>query len=850
VGITREHTYPHIHYLRASAGAGKTYQLTVRFLLLLAGMRPSAESLRQVVAITFTNRAAAEMKERIILALKQIALEEEAGNRLMEETGLRLSEASAWLDTIIDHFSDFHVRTIDSLVYALLRAFSIEMGLRPELEVVFDQDTIIDSCFDRLLAHAQWGDEGDRLYQLFKALIETYLRIEEASGLVVEGGIRRRVRELYGAVDTPSVVDHPPDLHKAESELVQMCKKLLTALNKEGASEYLHRRAFQVTYLRDPVPHLDRAFFEKASFRDLFTSRAQGIDDNVIAYLDALYQDIRELRDAYLDILARVKVYPYMRVLDALQREIKRLSRREGVVLGHGWYPLVREYLQEGQGAGAYAFVKLGGMVRHFLFDEFQDTSRQQWETLLPLLEESLATGGSFFYVGDIKQAIYGWRGGDWRLFKEVVTDYFPTVPPSRKKGGTLTVNYRSLPHVVDFNNSLYRHLTDTEFSQRIAAMVLGDSAQDWAKTLLAQSIQQNFEDVVQEKAPHVQEGQTKGVVKIISLRAAAEELREAVHVNLLAQVQEIWEHRSGNKGIAVLVRRNKDAEDVAAWLIAMGIPVITENSLRLRSSDLIKGIIAFLRFLDYPLDDLSLWGALASRLFRGMPDFTPEALESFLSQGKWQPPLYKSFERIFPRVSEGIIRPLLARVGFVSPYDLVREVAERFLLLERFPGEAIFIYRLFELIFQAETGGQRSLAHFLQFWDEGGMEEKIGLPEEVSAVHVLTIHKAKGLEFPVVFVPFTNWRLERPTVAKLDDGSFVNLKRPLPPQLEEKRTLMMINSALEALNLLYVATTRAKEELYLYETSLPLPRGEGIDRSYLSAWLREMLIQQGYAVS
>ena len=467
-----------------------------------------------------------------------------------------------------------------------------------------------------------------------------------------------------------------------------------------------------------------------------------------------------------------------------------------------------------------------------------------------PLLDESLATGGSFFYVGDIKQAIYGWRGGDWRLFQEVATDYFPTVPPSRRRGGSLMVNYRSLPHVVEFNNSLYRHLIDPEFSQRIAAMVLGDSAQDWAKTLLAQSIQQNFEDVIQEKAPHAHKGQTKGVVKIISLRAAPEELREAVHVNLLTQVQEIWEKRSGNKGIAVLVRRNKDAEDIAAWLIAMGIPVITENSLRLRSSDLIKGIIAFLRFLDYPLDDLSLWGALASRLFRGMPDLSPEALESFLSQGKWQPPLYKSFERIFPTVSEGIIRPLLARVGFVSPYDLVREVAERFLLLERFPGEAIFIYRLFELIFQAETGGQRSLAHFLQFWGEGGMEEKIGLPEEVSAVHVLTIHKAKGLEFPIVFVPFTNWRLERPTVAKLDDGSFANLKRPLPPQLEEKRTLMMINSALEALNLLYVATTRAKEELYVYETSLPLPRGEGIDRSYLSAWLREMLIQEGYAIS
>ena len=125
-------------------------------------------------------------------------------------------------------------------------------------------------------------------------------------------------------------------------------------------------------------------------------------------------------------------------------------------------------------------------------------------------------------------------------------------------------------------------------------------------------------------------------------------------------------------------------------------------------------------------------------------------------------------------------------------------------------------------------------------------MEEKIGLPEEISAVRVLTVHKAKGLEFPVVFIPFTNWRLEPQRLAKLPEGCFVNLKRPLPVELERERTVMQINDALEALNLLYVATTRAEAELYLYETSIPSPRGEGKERSYLAAWLREMLIQKG----
>jgi len=524
---------------------------------------------------------------------------------------------------------------------------------------------------------------------------------------------------------------------------------------------------------------------------------------------------------------------------------VRRLSEREGVILGGGWHSLVRGYLQGGPEMGAHAFMKLGSRVRHFLIDEFQDTSRPQWEALLPLLEESLATGGSLFYVGDVKQAIYGWRGGDWRLFQEAANASFPSVPHEERRAETLAMNYRSLPAIVEFNNGLYRLFADAEFSRRIAKVILGEKAERWAEELMAHSIMRNFEDVVQEIAPPLQQGRERGRVEVTSFAASGAKLREAVKERLITQVKEVWERRKG-KGIAVLVRRNVDAEAIAAWLMAEGIPVVTENSLRLRSSDLIKGLVAFLRFLDYPLDDLNCWGALASRLFQGLPGIPPEVLEGFLTEGRWQPPLYRTFAKRLPDVAAGIIRPLLARVGFVTPYDLCREVVERFHLLDRFPEEQVFIQRFFELIFQTETRGERSLSHFLQFWEEGGMEEKIGLPEEISAVRVLTVHKAKGLEFPVVFIPFTNWRLEPPRLAKLAEGCFVNLKRPLPADLEKERTVMQINDALEALNLLYVATTRAEAELYLYETSIPSPRGEGKDRSYLAAWLREMLIQKG----
>jgi len=807
-------------------------------------MRPSAEALRGIVAITFTNRAAAEMKERILLALKGIALGEQAGKRLAGETGLQAQQASAWLDAILDHFSDFHVRTIDSLVYALMRAFSLEMGLRPDLEVIFEQEAVLDRCLDRLLSSARWGDESDRLYQLFSQLLETYLKIEEAGGMVPEKGIRRRLLELYERADGPFNPGPKPDLRAAEERLRLSAEKLHSGITECELEDFLHKGIFKPQYLKDPLAHVGRGFFEKNSIEEALTQKFQGIRETAISWPEGLFQEVKSAREDYLHLLAAARVHAYMRALEELRREVRGLSQRDGLIIGGEWLHLVKEFLKEGEEAAPYAFLKLGSKVNHFLIDEFQDTSRPQWEALFSLLEETLSKGGTLFYAGDVKQAIYGWRGGDSRLFGEVAEVHFPSVPPEGRRGETLTVNYRSLVKIVDFNNGLYRLLGDGECVDAIAQMILGQKAQEESREHLSHLISRNFADVEQEAAPHLRDGE-RGEVEICSFLAPAEQLRQEVRERLIGQLKGVWERRK--EGIAVLVRRNRDAEDIAAWLMAEGIPVVTENSLRLRRSDLVKGLAAFLRFLDYPLDDLSFWGAAASRLFKGLPGLSDEDLETFLSQGRWQPPLYKAFEGRFPAVSKEYIRPLLARVGFVTPYDLAREVVERFQLVERFTADGVFIYRFLELMFHMEARGQRSLSHFLRFWEEGGMEEKIGLPDEISAVKILTIHKAKGLEFPVVFIPFTNWRLERPRLARLDDGSFVSLKKPLPQGLERETVSMVITDALEALNLLYVATTRAEEELYLYVTCLPRPRGEGVDRGYLSAWLREMLIRKGW---
>ena len=867
---------PRILAVRASAGAGKTYQLTIRFLELLKQASPggpasgsvaSGQALRQIVAITFTNRAAAEMKDRVILALKQLALETKDGKRLEAEAGLGPAEAAAWLKVILDHFGDFQVRTIDSLIYTVMRAFAVEMGLPPELDVDFDKGAMLDRCFDRLLASIVWENPNDRNRRIILDLIEAYLNIQQAAGMALENPIRKRVRELYTLAAEATHDLAKPDHNAALGDLNTKSRALLGAMDKCGFLECFRKNERIRDYLETPRDHLDKAFWARASLREA-GKKAEEFSDKEIRSLDRLFTDLKAAREAYLRCHSRASIYPYLAALEELRKEVRSQTECEGVILGGNWLDRTHDYLRRGEGAGSYAFLKIGSAVRHFLIDEFQDTSRRQWETLFVLIEECLATGGTLFYVGDVKQAIYGWRGGDWRLFDEVLRQEFPSVEAGSRAERVLGTNYRSLPAIVDFNNKLYGTLVDDGFARTLARRMMPEKTPDDKCDELAATLGANFQDVRQEVRPALPAAAGTGWVKVSHFAGSAEELYRDIEAALRPQVKEAWGRRK--QGIAVLVRSNDQAEAVASWLVAEGIPIVTENSLRLKSSPLIKGLVAYLHFLEYPLDDMAFWGALAGPLFAGLAEATPGTgalagplfaglagaqpgapaitFEAFLHAGDWPKPLYRSFEKTFPELAKRLVREPLARSGFLAPYDLVREVLDAFDVAGRFPEDAVFTHRFLEIVFQAEASGSMSLSSFLQFWDEGGMEEQIGLPEDLSAVRILTIHKAKGLEFPAVFVPFTNWRRRADSEGLTAEGELVWLQAsktvPLPADLAEIRLRTTMEDVIENLNTLYVATTRPREELHLYVTCPS--RGERQSGDYLAAWLAEMLAAAG----
>ncbi len=819
---------PEIVRIKASAGAGKTYALSIRYMRLLKRWKaPHPDALRSILAITFTNKASQEMRERILRHLKAIALEGEGHKKLVGETGLSRGEAQGWIETILENYSDFQVRTVDSVLFALLKIFSFESGLRPDLDVIFDVSSFYEDLFDLLLLNPT----GEQMGLLLEAF-DTYMAMDERGGFYPEAGLKRRLREFLEKADGHElVVDKRDvgDLKRAENDV------------KDAFS------AFWVHYTR-LKPKLSQDYF-------MGLRKGQAVDKLVVKpfilcdHMDSLFREGVHVdpseKDAFLKALSvlreRCRAYneikenapfsyvagyvPLIKELLCLKEEI---GRKEGVILGsNDWTRMVSRAVREEQ-LFPLVFIHFVENLRHFLFDEFQDTSRDQWHALYPIFEESISQGGTLFYVGDVKQAIYHWRGGDMELFDEVLEsgEFFPQVKDGNRVPEVLLRNYRSHPALVDFFNVLFEPLSKGNgVANCVTDILLGKSTPLTVKKEFRERVVSGYKDHFQEHAAQDDFGLQPKIV-LRQIKMPKESMLEVVKSRFIEEIEEEWRlvkhhRRRYPSPIAVLVRSHKDGEAVSQWLQERGLPVVTENAFRLGGSRLLKGVVCLLRLLDDPKDLFSYYGLLAS----GVLDFGPKDEEELSrvwlkgpdSEG-WLTRIKAILDR-FSKISQRL-----------SPYEVVLEIEDLLGIRQKissvWPHEEPFWERFLEVTHSFVINEGASTKKFLDFWESGGLEERVGLPESVEAIRVMTIHKAKGLEFPVVFIPFTNWKIQARPPVEIVDGRLAYLKGGLPQDLDEMRGRMRAKEAMELINLFYVAVTRASERLYI---NLTMPEGGGL---------------------
>jgi ATP-dependent exoDNAse (exonuclease V) beta subunit len=833
--------------LKAAAGSGKTHALTARFLDLLSGAGGEdgrrACSLAQggngadggdggycwpeILAATFTNKAAAEMKERVVSALKRAALDIPDGQR----ADWPARKAEAMVERILRRYHQLNIRTIDSLLNLLLTVFALDAGLPPDFELTFDEREAFGAALDRIVAACEAGD--DRLIAMYDQALAGLLEHERGaggepvSGFALTEKLRARLLELAKLL-LREEAEPETDPERLAAMLVpsydayrEAARALIACVEGSGAEPLKYFQEFLGRCLPSELfegLHCQLTYATKPALADCVkkASRERLSEDHERCYADfkARLEDYR-IRHAVLH--RAYAMAPSVELARRALKEMTRMERASGRVLALTLPGRVRGLLG-GEFGVPDAFCRLGARLHHLLLDEFQDTSREQWAAITPLAEECLAKGGSLFYVGDVKQAIYGWRGGDASLFDEVAGQPGLAEMVERPELGSLERNWRSRERVVDFNNDFFSRLTGGD-----AAYALADALADEVLPKAPPESRERFARLLraayENPAQLLPEGRDRsgGYVRLSLLPGGT---AEDVATQALEAAGDLVEEILGRRpasDVCLLVRNNIHAGLLCDELVRRGVPVVTESSLKLKAHPVPRQLAALLAVVDYPADDAAFAEFITGDLFLRAAGLGGAEVLDWMA-GRGPGPLHLAFREAFPDAWERVLGPFVSKAGLMTPYDLASDAARLLRATHAHPGCELFLKRFLELVHRAGEAGAATLTDFLDLWNERGDEETVPLPESLDAVRIMTGHKAKGLQFPVVAVPFTYWGRRPgpppPVLVELDGRCVLT---GLAAELGAPHYDAQADRALEEVNLLYVACTRAEEELYVF---------------------------------
>lgn len=773
--------------ITASAGSGKTHQLTLRLLRRLDAL---ADALPRLLALTFTNNAAREMRRRVFRYLKQAALgDPETLNLLQEALGRDADAVADWareaIALLLTQYRAFQVMTIDRFVGRLLRSVAHELGWLSSFELVLDSQVLFEEAFAQIAAEeaallAELSDlleKGDYLWDPYTRLRAEVHRLYELL--------------LHWPLDPPATCIDPQEPNDLRVELERVACAMKQRMAPFLAQGLELRSHFQRLLEDAQAGNLDKLVgrsLDQEAFKK-HKNKSQGE-----AALKPLRARLSQIVQRYVYWLARSRPAPYMQLYHRIRPRLRQHQQETGqVLLGEGTRNLL-ELLFKGV---ELLEQRWGYLPEHLLLDEFQDTSPAQWAVLEQLARRALQNNGSLFIVGDTKQAIYGFRGGDWQIMAGLQQcPCFHGTPITVK---TLETNYRSDGQIVQFVEQLFR--------ERAPALFQGDIERQYF-------VASGLNRVGQQVRPGREEA---GYVTY--RRLEADDARE----NLLQLLEEIKQRGYRWQDVAVLVPRNRDAVQVSTWLTAKNIAVLSHSSLDVRRQPVIDGVRALLRFLDVPIDDLAFGSVLLSPLLQNILDTAQ--IHDFLLKYRDKEPRYTAFREAFPEIWAQYFEPLFTRVGYLPVYDLTVELYRIWQLFERFPEEEAALAKWLEVVHVFEASGQGGLRELLAKVAASLEDDDWDLPvaEGQDAVTVMTVHKAKGLQFPVVVVL---WFLSRPSREAFtligDEQGRPQLWALLQDYEKHNSDLAALRRRTQAMGLIdelcrvYVALTRAEHELHV----------------------------------
>lgn len=822
----------------SSAGSGKTFTLTREYLrLVLSSGDPFY--FRNILAMTFTNDAAEEMKRRIIGALKGLS----SGNpkesvllQLLSEDLPHISpetlreRAGQVLHQVLQNYNDFAIKTIDSFVNQVISSFTFDLNLPYNYEIILDTDELITEAVRRLIDRV--GDDAE-LTEMFKEFALSKLD-ENQSWNSLQEDIIEFARVIYRDNNAAEIEKNLLLTHR---DILEIKGKIRTYLKEaERHVQVLAKEAMDLTGSRGLAA---TDFYQGAKgvwsfFHKLTQNPAQLWEKNMpgsyarialdedrwytgkstaAPQIDEISPRLRELGLAILAL--RTEKYAILRAIDknllkipflaVIKKEINTLLAENNEAVLADFNRRILEIVANEP--VPYIYERIGERYNHILVDEFQDTSDIQFFNLLPLFENAVSKNYENLIVGDPKQAIYSWRGGNVLLMLDLINrqkNYFQTKAPGIQLSQisnihavtglkTLSTNYRSRAEVIRFNNRLFTSIMERRANE-IAAQV--------------------FSDYLQNTPP---DPKTGGYTAIEVLRKGEDDAGEKM-VSLIAEILSDGYRLSD---ICILCRKRKEGEEMAGILKSAGYEISSSEALKLNNNREVRFLVSALRFVLHPERQFERFEFLQFFFLVKSVDPSEYDLQIVCS---FPPAGFRAFFAHFGIDLEGMTG--------LDPYQLSEFFTAKFGLLET-GGSAEYILAFLDHVLDYTTRRSKSLADFLRDWET--RKEKLAIPAKAAnAITINTIHKAKGLEYPVVIMPYIHWE----TTPKAGSQIWLGIEALDYPELESpagrirsapftynqdfefsaeilqrERDLIHI----ENLNMLYVALTRAVDRQYLW---------------------------------
>ena len=818
--------------LSASAGSGKTYRLAYKYV---RDVIAQPGDYRNIIAVTFTNKATEEMKSRIIAQLHRLAdnqrsdyLADLCRDLHLDEQEIR-SRAKRVQTLILHNYSRFTILTIDTFFQRVLRAFIREVGLELDYSLELDADTLLGKSADALIRNIDNDRELQKwLTDFCQEQLDNDRSWDIRKELLKIGGeiFKEQNKEILGNAAPKEELKRIVDLFNGRAEASKnrikgLANEALEAMRKAGAEHTDFTRSLTLCFERfaeDPATEPSATLLKCADDTDSWFRKGHRAPaaEAVVGELQRLLADILSVRAKSVRLWntssAIRRNFRSFALLTDLYNATSDVCREERTMLLSETKYLLSKFIEDSD--TPFIYEKIGTRFDRFMIDEFQDTSLREWSNFLPLLRNAMAQSDkpSVLLVGDIKQAIYRWRGGDRKILNRLAAKALGEAYTSTE---SLRDNYRSLPAIVDFNNTVTRLVVETD--NRAMNDLLDTAA---AEKKISRTVADDLRDAILDAYSDFEQnprkkGEYDGFVDI-SLYDEEPPLTD--------RIKAILDRGFKPRDIMILVRGKSQGVKIAERLLEFKhtntdpryrFDVMTQEALVIGSSPAAKFVTAAMALALNPDDEIQ------RALFRRFGDM-PEGIDTPLSDEETE--FFRS-------------------IRMLSPEEAFERIVMRF-SLDRRPEHTAYLQALHERISRFCTGRVADIGMWLDRWNETESAKSLSVEQSETTIEITTIHKAKGLEKKVVIIPYCNWELNPKSrssnymwaAPKGDSdleaiGSFpVSFSRDMADSLfAEGYCLETIDSHIDNINLLYVALTRPVEALHIF---IPQPSPNSRNRN------------------